>query len=183
MKQQMQLEKIRRETCVVRETHLKKGRTNAVSPGATASRNLYYGRIRIEAGDAHIEFENADHETGLICLNGSAVVTAGDDTFNLGRYDALYIPRDSTINVESGDGCDIAEISAPVEKQYPLQYVSFSEIRNDPSLHFTAGKPPTERDLNILLGANVECGRIMAGVTFFGRKLDVVSASRTFGIA
>jgi 5-deoxy-glucuronate isomerase len=29
-----------------------------------------------------------------------------------------------------------------------------------------AGKPPIERDLNILLGKNVEAGRIMAGVTF-----------------
>jgi 5-deoxy-glucuronate isomerase len=29
-----------------------------------------------------------------------------------------------------------------------------------------AGKQPAERDLNVLIGANVEAGRIMAGVTF-----------------
>ena len=166
MKEQMQLEKIARETCLVKGTHLKKGRTNSVSPGATASRNLHYGRVKIEAGEAAIQFENGTHETGFICLNGSAVVSTGEDTFNLGRYDALYVPRDSTIRVDSAEGCDLAEISAPVEKQYPLQYVSFTEIRENPSLHFTAGSPPNERDLNILLGANVECGRIMAGVTF-----------------
>ncbi|NOT47819.1 MAG: hypothetical protein HOP17_08725 [Acidobacteria bacterium] len=162
----MQLEKIRRETCVVKGTHLKKGRTNSVSPGATASRNLHYGRVRIEAGEPAIEFETGTHETGFICLNGVATVSTGDSTFILNRYDALYVPRDSSVKVEATEGCDLAEISAPVENRYPLQFVSFSEIRKDPALHFTAGKPPIERDLNILLGKNIEAGRIMAGVTF-----------------
>ncbi len=166
MQAQIKLGSIDRATCVVKGTHTGKGRTNSVSPGATASRNLHYGRVKIDAGEGPIEFENQTHETGFICLNGSATVSTGEDTFNLGRYDALYIPRDSKIRVESAEGGDIAEISAPVEKQYPLQYVSFTEIRKNPSLHFTAGGPPKERDLNILLGANVECGRIMAGVTF-----------------
>lgn len=166
MKEQMQLEKIRRETCVVKQTHLAKGRTNAVSPGATASRNLHYGRVRIDAGEPAIEFETGAYETGFICLNGVATVLTGDTTFTLSRYDALYVPRDSQVKVETIEGCDLAEISAPVENQYPLQFVSFSEIRKDPALHFTAGKPPTERDLNILLGKNIQAGRIMAGVTF-----------------
>jgi 5-deoxy-glucuronate isomerase len=166
MKQQMELEKISRETCVVKGTHLGKGRTTAVSPGATASRNLFYGRIRIAAGELAIEFENGTHETGLICLNGSATVSTDGSSFDLSRYDALYIPRDSKIKVEATEGCDLAEISSPVENRYPLQYVSFAEIRKDSALHFIAGKPPTERDLNILLGKNIEAGRIMAGVTF-----------------
>lgn len=166
MKEQMQLEKIRRETCVVKQTHLERGRTNAVSPGATASRNLHYGRVRIDAGEPAIEFETGTHETGFICLNGIANVSTRDTAFTLNRYDALYVPRDSQVKVETIEGCDLAEISAPVENQYPLQFVSFSEIRKDPALHFTAGKPPTERDLNILLGKNIQAGRIMAGVTF-----------------
>lgn len=166
MKEQMQLEKISRETCVVKGTHLAKGRTNSVSPGATASRNLFYGRIRIDAGDPAIEFESGTHEIGLICLNGSAKVSTPDGAFEMSRYDALYVPRDSKITVEAAEGCDLAEISAPVENRYPLQFVSFAEVRKDPALHFIAGKPPTERDLNILLGKNIEAGRIMAGVTF-----------------
>ncbi len=166
MKEQAQLEPIKRETCVVKGTHLPRGRTNAVAPGKTAARNLHYGRIRIEAGDDPIEYKNGTHETGLICLNGKARVSAGDDQFTLGRYDALYVPRDSRIRIETTDGCDLAEISAPVENRYPLQFVSFEEIRKDSALHFIAGKPPIERDLNILLGKNVEAGRIMAGVTF-----------------
>ena len=166
MQQQLKLEPIGRDTCFVRGTHKKRGRTNWVSPGATASRNLFYGRIILNIDDTPLAFENEGHETGLICLNGSATLATNGSQFALGRYDALYVPRDSRIEISTTDGCDLAEISSPVEKQYPLQFVAFEEIRSDSALHFTAGKPPTERDLNILLGKNVEAGRIMAGVTF-----------------
>ena len=166
MQTQIKLENIDPATCFVKATHKQKGRTNSVSPGATASRNLFYGRIIIESGDAPIAFENGTHETGLVCLNGSGRVTTGGQTFPMSRYDALYVPRDSNITVESDGNFDLAEFSSPVEKRYPLQFVAFNDIRQDSALHFVAGKPPTERDLNILIGKNVEAGRIMAGVTF-----------------
>lgn len=166
MSQAVQLKEIDRATCVVKGTHKGKGRRLAVSPENSASRFLYYGRIGIEAGDAPIVFNSETHETSLICLNGSAQVTTGGQTFKLNRYDALYIPRDSEITVASEAGCDLAELSSPVENQYPLQFVSFEENRKDPALHFIAGSAPTERDLNILIGKNVQAGRIMAGVTF-----------------
>jgi 5-deoxy-glucuronate isomerase len=129
---------------------------------------LHYGRITLKAGDPAVEFANNDHETGLICLNGGATVTAGDDTFQLGQYDTVYAPRDSQIKVEANgqSGCDLAEVSAPVANRYPTQFVSYKEVRENPRLHLIAGKPPAERDLNVLMGANVQAGRIMAGVTF-----------------
>ncbi len=166
MKEQVALENINRETCVVRATHREKGRNISVTPKNTATRHLHYGRIRLDAGDAPLTFETKTHETGLICLNGLAKISTGDQTFELNRYDSLYVPRDSHVEVATETGCDIAELSAAVENLYPLQFVSFQEIRKNPALHFTAGKPPTERDLNILLGKNIEAGRIMAGVTF-----------------
>lgn len=167
MKQQAVLEKLSRETCIVKGTHLGTGRRNGIKPGTTATRNLSYGRVTLEAGDAPLAFENGGQETGFICLNGSGSVTANGSTFNLNRYDSLYIPRDSSIEVAAGDhGIDLAEISAPVEKQYPMQFVAFSDVRENEALHFTAGAPPNQRVINILLGKNIEAGRIMAGVTF-----------------
>jgi len=166
MQTQVKLENIDPATCVVKGTNKQKGRTISVKPGETATRNLFYGRIIIEAGDPPIAFENEAHETGLICLGGSGHVTIGGQTFAMNRYDALYVPRDSKIIAASDGAFDLAELSSPVEKQYPLQFVAFEEVRKDPALHFIAGKVPTERDLNILLGKNVEAGRIMAGVTF-----------------
>jgi 5-deoxy-glucuronate isomerase len=166
MKEQIALEPIRRETCVVRGTHKTPGRSISVTPGETASRNLFYGRIILSAGDPAITFGTAERETGFICLNGSARIQADGGEFTLGRYDALYVPRDSEVVVAAEKGCDLAEISAPVEQRYPIQFVSFADVRKEASLHFVVGKPPTERDLNVLLGKNIEAGRIMAGVTF-----------------
>jgi 5-deoxy-glucuronate isomerase len=156
------------ETCFVPRTHEGHGRRTAVAPGATAARYLHYGRITLNAGDPALEFTSNDHEIGLICLNGNASVSANGETFQLGQYDTVYVSRDSTITVavNNESGCDLAEVSAPVEKRYPTKFVSYKEVRQNPKLHLIAGKPPAERDLNVLIGANVEAGRIMAGVTF-----------------
>jgi 5-deoxy-glucuronate isomerase len=168
MAEDIKLNSIRSETCFVPGTHKGKGRRTAVAPGATAARYLHYGRITLGNDDAPINFQNNDHETALICLNGAAKVASGEETFELSRYDAVYIPRDSNIEVRPNDalGCDLAEVSAPVSQRYPVKFVSYSEVRQNPQLHVMAGKPPAERDLNVLIGANVDAGRIMAGVTF-----------------
>jgi 5-deoxy-glucuronate isomerase len=168
MSEDTTLNSITPETCFVPATHKGTGRRTSVAPGATASRFLHYGRITLGANDAAISFENGEHETGLICLNGAATVSSGGESFNLSRYDAVYIPRDSSIEVQANgaEGCDLAEVSAPVSQRYPIKFVSYSEVRQNPKLHLIAGKPPAERDLNVLIGANVDAGRIMAGVTF-----------------
>jgi 5-deoxy-glucuronate isomerase len=168
MSEDTTLNSITPETCFVPATHKGTGRRTSVAPGATASRFLHYGRITLGADDAPINFENGEHETGLICLNGAATVSSGGESFNLSRYDAVYIPRDSSIEVKANgaEGCDLAEVSAPVSQRYPAKFVSYSEVRQNPKLHLIAGKPPAERDLNVLIGANVDAGRIMAGVTF-----------------
>jgi hypothetical protein len=57
MKEQVALENINRETCVVRATHREKGRNISVTPKNTATRHLYYGRVRLDAGDAPLAFE------------------------------------------------------------------------------------------------------------------------------
>src|SRR6185369_2060894 len=166
MDQEVAQNPITAETCFVPKTHEGKGRRTAVRPGATASRFLHYGRITLAAGDPPLEFNNNDHEAGLICLNGKGNVRAEGETFDLDRYDAVYVPRDSEVEVSTTDGCDLAEVSAPVANRYPIKFVSYKEVRQNPKLHLIAGKPPAERDLNVLIGANVEAGRIMAGVTF-----------------
>lgn len=166
MTEELTLAEITPETCFVPQTDKAKGRNISVKPGATAMRNLHYGRIILDSGES-LKFNNENHETGLVCLKGKGVVSVDGEKFEFGQYDSIYIPRDSLIGVTSNGGCDFAEISAPVENKYPLKFVSFSEdVRKDSSLHFIAGQPPTERDLNVLLGKNVEAGRIMCGVTF-----------------
>jgi 5-deoxy-glucuronate isomerase len=155
------------ERCVVRDTASRRGRTRAVAPGAVSASHLHYGRIILESSDAALSFSTGEHETGLIALGGSATIVASGRTFELGQYDALYTPRDCDVEVRPGrGGCDLAEISAPVDGHYPIQFVAFADVQRDPGLHFKAGGPSAERTLNVLFGKNIQAGRIMAGVTF-----------------
>ncbi|MGA2185474.1 MAG: 5-deoxy-glucuronate isomerase [Bryobacteraceae bacterium] len=153
------------EECVIRSTHRQKGRTEWLAPGQGAVRQLHYGRVILDAGQA-IAFDTGGRETGLIALGGAASIAVASESFSLTPYDALYIPRDSTVRISAADGCDLAEVSAPVSGNYPLQFVRFAQVRQDPALHFIAGGANTTRDLNILIGRNVQAGRILAGVTF-----------------
>jgi len=155
------------DRCVVRATHARKGRTRSLDPATTAARHLHYGRIVLDGADAPLRFDTAGLETGLIALRGRAEVRVAGRAFAMAPYDSLYVPRDTGVEVRPGaEGCDLAEIAAPVERAYPLQSVAWADVQKDPGLHFKAGAPPTERTLNILLGKNVEAGRIVVGVTF-----------------
>jgi 5-deoxy-glucuronate isomerase len=166
----MTLQQIAKDTCIVRDTAARKGRTTAVAPGTAASRFLHYGRIILDAGSRPLSFATNDMETGLIGLKGSAEVKtsqSGSRSFTVGRYDSLYVPRGASIDITPGpDGCDLAEVAAPVDREYPVQFVAFKTVQADPGLHLKVGGPSAQRDLNILIGKNVEAGRIMAGVTF-----------------
>jgi 5-deoxy-glucuronate isomerase len=160
----MNLAPIEAKTCVVRDTASRRGRHISVRPETTAARHLHFGRIIL---DGSLDFATEDRETALICLKGTAAVAVDGKSQDLGRYDALYIPRDSKVTVRPGrEGCDLAEVAAPVAKRYPLQLVRFADVQKNPALHFKTGGPSAERDLNVLIGKNVEAGRILAGVTF-----------------
>ena len=91
----------------------------------------------------------------------------GEGSYDLAPYDALYLPRDTQVTLQPGNqGCDFAELSAPVENRYPVQLVRFKDVQNDAALHFATGGASAQREINILIGKNVEAGRILAGVTF-----------------
>lgn len=154
----VELPAIDERTCVVRDTASHRGRRLSVIPGKTAARHLHYGRIVLD-GDS-VAFDTEDRETALICLKGEANING----YELAQYDALYVPRGTEVTV-SGT-CDVAELAAPVENQYPIQFVKFADVKNNPALSFDTGSPAAQRNLNILIGKNVEAGRILAGVTF-----------------
>jgi 5-deoxy-glucuronate isomerase len=167
----VELTPIEAKSCVVRDTGSRRGRHLSVTPQTTAARHLHFGRIVLETSDSAVTFSTGDRETALICLSGQAIVAVtveGESVrYELGRYDALYVPRDAELNITPGtEGCDLAELAAPVAGRYPLQLVRFADVQNDPALHFNTGGPAAERNLNILIGKNVQAGRIMAGVTF-----------------
>lgn len=150
---------------VFRKTNAHAGRHISVSPENSTMKHLAYGRIILNSSTPSVSFSNGNRETGLICLSGAATVkTVGTET-KLAQYDAIYIPRDSSVEVSTDSAVDIAEFSSDVEKKYPLQIVRYAEISKDPGMKFDAGGPASSRHLNMVIAKNVEAGRLVAGFT------------------
>ena len=158
-------EPVTREGNVFRKTNAHRGRKVFITPKNSTMKHLCYARTILDQSNPKVQFENGKEETGLICLSGEVEVKVGSERFKLGERDSIYIPRGSSIQLETHSSADIAEFSSDVEGKYPLQVVRYADIKNDKSMHFVAGGAATTRDLNILIGKNVEAGRILAGLT------------------
>jgi len=153
------------EKMIFRNTRGHIGRQVAVSPENSSTRHLCYGRIILNQSHARESFSNGDRETGLVCLDGEAVLKVDSQKIALGRLDAVYIPRDSQVEVETKSTVDLAEFSADVSGKYPLQIVRYSDVEKNPGLNFNTGGPGARRHLNMLLAKNVQAGRLVAGFT------------------
>jgi 5-deoxy-glucuronate isomerase len=146
-------------------TASKRGRTLAVSPENSDLQHLHYGRVLLDASEPRTSFETGKRETALLCMRGACRIEVGDHVHEIGQYDAIYVPRNSTVDVSTESEVDLVECAAEVEGDYPLQIVRYADVQNDPSLKFTTGGPSTTRHLNILIGKNIQAGRILAGFT------------------
>jgi 5-deoxy-glucuronate isomerase len=153
------------EKMVFRKTNAQRGRHLAVTPANSTMRHLSYGRIILNASEPLVSFSNGAQETGLICLSGSGVVRVDGNEFNLGQFDAIYIPRDSAIEVSTKSSVDFAEFSAGVEGKYPLKVVRYADVAKDPGMKFVTGNSGSRRELNVLISSNVKAGRLIAGFT------------------
>jgi len=158
-------EPVTREGNVFRRTNAHKGRKVFITPANSTMKHLCYARTILDQSTPKVQFENGAQETGLICLSGEVEVAVDSEHFKLGERDSIYIPRGSSIQLETRSHADIAEFSSDVEGKYPLQVVRYSDIKDNKSLHFSAGGAATSRDLNILIGKNVQAGLILSGLT------------------
>jgi len=153
------------EKMVFRKTNAHAGRHVSIAPGNSSMRHLAYGRILLNSSKSAESFSTGNRETGLICLSGQAVVGVDQKDIEIGQYDAIYVPRDSSVTITTKTGVDIAEFSADVDNRYPLQVVRSADIAKDPGLKFSTGGPGCTRHLQMLLAKNIEAGRLIAGIT------------------
>lgn len=150
-----------------RGTHRVQGRKRIIHEYNTGLEFLRYGRIVLGAGGGAVEVESGEEELGFVCLAGAGTIRTDGQAFQLGKYDALYLPRDSRCTIASGEPFDLAEMASPASKAYPVQYVRFEEVLKDPKLVTQAGFEPYARTIHTLIGeANVRAARLLAGVTF-----------------
>jgi 5-deoxy-glucuronate isomerase len=150
---------------IFRKTNANIGRHISVTPENSTMQHLAYGRIILNSTKVTVSFSNGNRETGLICLSGQATVKTNGTEVSLGQYDAIYIPRDSSIDVSTDSEVDLAEFSSDVEKKYPLQVVRYAETSKDPGMKFSTGGPGSSRQLNMVLAKNIQAGRLVAGFT------------------
>jgi len=158
-------EKVDLEKMVFRKTNARCGRHIGVSPSNSTMKHLAYGRIILNSSKRWVQFNTGDRETGLICLRGEARVSVDGNELRLGKYDSLYVPRDSTVEVSTEAEVDLAEFSADVSAKYPLKLVPYADVAKDPGLRFSTGGAGSTRQLNMLLAKNIEAGRLIAGLT------------------
>lgn len=150
---------------IFRKTNAHKGRKIAITPENSSMKYLCYARTLLDAGTPEVSFQTQTHETGLICLAGQVEVEAGGKKFTLETHDSAYIPHNSSITLKTKTNADVAEFSAEVEGDYPLQVVPYAEVEKNGALHFTAGGPSSTRDVSITLGKNIQAGRLVIGFT------------------
>jgi 5-deoxy-glucuronate isomerase len=163
-----------------RDTASRPGRHVAVSPTNSAMQHLHYGRIRLQArqadaGQRRVAFETGARETGLLCMQGGCrvrVARTGTDAadtpprdIDLSLHDAVYLPRGSFVEISTDAEVDLVECAAEVTGDYPLQIIRYADVAKTPSLKFSTGGEASRRDLNIVIGSNVQAGRIVAGFT------------------
>jgi 5-deoxy-glucuronate isomerase len=164
------------------DTASRLGRHVAFSPANSALEHLQYGRIRLgsaepelaasDAARRGVAFETSGRETGLLCMKGRCRVriglageNPGTEEIILGQYDAVYVPRGSAVEISTDTEVDLVEVAAEVSGQYPLQVIRYAEVAQTPSLKFSTGGDGSRRDLNIVIGSNVQAGRIVLGFT------------------
>jgi 5-deoxy-glucuronate isomerase len=150
---------------IFRKTNGRPGRHIAVTPDNSTMRHLAYARITLNSANPSVTFSNADRETGLICLSGAATVKTAAQTVECGKYDAIYIPRDSSIEVSTTSAADVAEFSCDVEGKYPLKIVRYAELDHLPGMKFSTGNSGASRQVCQVLAKNIEAGRLLLGFT------------------
>jgi 5-deoxy-glucuronate isomerase len=150
---------------VFRNTASKKGRNLSVTPGTSVMQRLHYGRILLDSELPRTTFDTGRREVGLICLSGLCEVHARGATYALGQYDAIYLPRAVFVEVSTSDQVDLVDFEAEVDNDYPVQLVRYSDVEKEPTLRFQTGGEAAKRTLSVLIGKNVQAGRILGGFT------------------
>jgi 5-deoxy-glucuronate isomerase len=156
---------VNQESMIFRGTASHAGRKVLVTPENSTNKHLCYARTVLKDAVKFVRFEAGVHETGMIVLSGAVHVKVNGEAFDLSHFDGIYVPKGSSVELSTDSHADIAEFSSDVEGSYPLQVARYSELCANPSLKFTTGVPTQQRHLNIILGKNIDAGRIMAGIT------------------
>src|SRR6266446_5135621 len=115
--------KEQKDQLIFRHTNARKGRNISITPENSSMKHLVYGRIILDKEESRVTFSTGKLETGLICLSGECTIKAEGQANKIDRYDSIYLPRDTDVEITTDGSVDLVECSAEVEEKYPLQIV------------------------------------------------------------
>jgi 5-deoxy-glucuronate isomerase len=149
-----------------RNTAAAKGRNITITPETSAFKAIHAGRVILDKEIPSVTGQNPDRETVMLCLHGNGKIKAGDKTFELKKFDGIYISRGEAFEVSTESSFDLIEASAPTQTSHPTKLVSYErDVKVNESLALKVGKEPYYRDLNKVLCENIEGSRILLGFT------------------
>jgi 5-deoxy-glucuronate isomerase len=149
-----------------RNTASNKGRNVVITPDNSAFQFLSVARIVLDKDTPTARGQNTDAETTLLCLHGKGAVSVEGKSFELSRFDGLYITRGAEFTFTTDDSFDVVESSCPTAKVHPTRYVNFeNEVKGNDSLTLHVGAEPYYRDIHKVIAENVEGSRLLMGVT------------------
>jgi len=128
-------------------------------------RHLSYGRIILSPEVPAVEFDAGGEEVGLIGLAGEVDVIVAGQTYSAGPPRRDLHPADEHVTVRTARRPTSPSAARPWSTGTRCKHVKYADVLANPGLHFSTGGPSTTRTLNILLGKNIEAGRLVAGVT------------------
>src|SRR5436853_7732858 len=92
---------------IFRHTNDRKGRHLSITPENSLMKHLVYGRIILDRETPNVAFSIGALETGLICMCGDCTIKADGQTNRIARYDSIYLPRDTKVDMGTDSHVDL----------------------------------------------------------------------------
>src|ERR1700722_128974 len=98
---------VQTDNWLFRNTASAKGRNITITPETSAFKVLHAGRVILDKDIPSVTGQNPGRETTMLCLHGSGKIKVGDKTFDLQKFDGIYISRGETFEVSTDIAFDL----------------------------------------------------------------------------
>src|SRR5438874_117557 len=93
---------------------------------------LSYGVCELSGAVVSKEFNYASDEALLFCWKGAVMAKVNGQSFQLNRYDVLYVPRGATYQLEQKSGeSKVIVCRATADKVHPPFHAKWKEVSKD----------------------------------------------------
>jgi mannose-6-phosphate isomerase-like protein (cupin superfamily) len=134
------------------------------NPSSSNLQFLTYGIYELTGPVTTSSLCHPEEESLLFCWRGAVEVNLGGDTFQLERYDVLYVPRGAAYQLRQAEGeTKLVICRAPAANVHPPFYAKWKEISaNEKRIRRLKGK-----DVFLMFDVSEAANKLVAGYTIF----------------